>query len=73
MSQPKFIHDDIVRVTTRGDVGTVKEVHNVAEQTIYTVELKSVAGERVDVPESELEMVQIANDDETGFAIRYIS
>jgi hypothetical protein len=25
------------------------------------------------VPEDELELVKIANDDETGFAVRYIS
>jgi len=72
MSAPKFIHDDIVQVKG-GQIGTVKEVHQSGDGYIYGVQLRSDAAVQIDVPEDELQLLKIANDDETGFAIRYIS
>ena len=72
MSAPKFIYDDLARVLT-GQVGTVTEVHQVRESYVYMVKLRTATAEEVDVPESELELVKIANDDETGIVIRYIT
>jgi hypothetical protein len=73
MSHPKFIHDDVVRLAIAGRIGIVKEIHLINGHHIYTVELRDDPHERIDVPEADLELVKIANDDETGFAIRYIS
>ena len=72
MSAPKFIYDDLVRVLT-GQVGTVTEVHQIRESYVYMVKLRTATAEEIDVPESELELVKIANDDETGFVIRYLT
>jgi hypothetical protein len=72
MSAPKFLHDDLVKVRT-GQVGTVTEVHQTRESYVYRLQLRTAAAEEIDVPESELQLVKIANDDETGFAIRYIT
>jgi hypothetical protein len=72
MSTPKFLHDDLVTIPT-GQVGTVKEVHEIEGTFVYKVQLRTQATEQFDVPETELALVKIANDDETGFAIRYIS
>lgn len=66
------MHDDIVKVIKSGETGTVKEVRQSDQGYIYGVKL-STAGGQIDVAEDELELVKIANDDETGFAIRYIS
>jgi hypothetical protein len=72
MTAPKFIHDDVVRVQT-GAIGTVKEVHQRVSGYIYGVQLRTDACEHIDVPEAELELLKIANDDETGLHIRYVT
>jgi hypothetical protein len=72
MAAPRFIHDDVVQVKT-GAIGTVKEVHQRVSGYIYGVQLRTDAGEQIDVPEAELELVKIANSDETGFHLRYIT
>jgi hypothetical protein len=72
MSRPRFIHDDIVRLTT-GQIGTVKEVHQNGNDYVYGVQLRTEGCEHIDVPEADLELVKIANGDETVFHIRYIS
>jgi hypothetical protein len=72
MRAPKFLHDDIVKVGT-GPVGTVKEVHQTRDSYVYRVQLRTAAAEQIDLPETELELVELANADETGFAIRYIT
>ena len=72
MSTPRFIHDDIVRLTT-GQIGTVKEVHQNGNHYVYGVQLRTEACEHINVPETDLQLVKIANSDETGFHIRYIS
>jgi hypothetical protein len=72
MSSPKFVHDDIVQVKA-GPIGTVKEVHQSGNGYIYGVQLRTDAAVQIEVPEDELQLVKIANEDETGFAIRYIS
>ena len=72
MSAPKFVHDDIVTVKA-GQIGTVKEVHLTGTGYVYGVQLRTGTAVQIDVPENELQFMKIANDGETGFAIRYIS
>ena len=73
MSTPRFVHDDIVTVTETGQIGTIKEVHQTSGAFVYGVQLKTAACEAVNVPEAELELLKIANEDETGLHIRYIT
>jgi ribosomal 30S subunit maturation factor RimM len=73
MSTPRFVHDDIVTLTETGQIGTVKEVHQTGSEYVYGIQLKTAACETVEVPEAQLELVKIANEDETGFHIRYIT
>ena len=73
MSTPRFVHDDIVTLTETAQIGTVKEVHQTGGEYVYGVQLKTAACETVNVPEAELELVKIANEDETGLHIRYIT
>jgi ribosomal 30S subunit maturation factor RimM len=73
MSAPRFVHDDIVTLTETGQIGTVKEVHQTGNAYVYGIQLKTAASETVNVPEAELELVKIANEDETGLHIRYIT
>jgi hypothetical protein len=73
MSQPKFIHDDVVRLANDGPVGTVKEIHRVNGENVYTLELGPDTHEKIEAREADLTLVKIANDEETGFAIRYVT
>jgi hypothetical protein len=73
MSSPRFVHDDIVKLVRRGEIGTVREVHQTGNGFVYAVHLRTNAGEMIDVAEEELDLLKIANNDETGFAIRYIT
>jgi hypothetical protein len=73
MNAPRFVYDDIVRVVRRGQIGTIKEVHQTGTGFVYAVHLRTDAGEMIDVAEEELALLKIANGDETGFAIRYIT
>jgi hypothetical protein len=73
MSTPRFVHDDIVTVTETGQIGTIKEVHQTSGAFVYGVQLKTAACEAVNVPEAELELLKIANEDETGLHLRYIT
>jgi hypothetical protein len=73
MSTHKFVHDDLVKVTPTGQIGTVKEVHQVENGYLYGVQVRDAAAEHIHVPEAELELVKIANADETGFHMRYIT
>jgi hypothetical protein len=69
----KFAHDDIVRVMETGETGIIKSFHQDENGFVYGVQLGRGAATETGVPEDELELVKIANDDETGFAVRYIS
>jgi hypothetical protein len=60
-------------VIQTGQIGTVKEVRQTAKGYVYGIQLRADAGGHVEVPEGEMELTKIANDDETGFHIRYIS
>jgi hypothetical protein len=55
-----------------GKTGRVKGVRLMGSTNVYQVQLGEAAAQ-MDVPEDELELVKKANDDETGYAIRYIS
>jgi hypothetical protein len=69
----KFAHDDIVKVIETGETGIIKSFHQDENGFVYGVLLGRDAATETGVPEDELELVKIANDDETGFAVRYIS
>jgi hypothetical protein len=69
----KFAHDDIVKVIETGETGIIKSFHQDENGFVYGVQLGRGAATETGVPEDELELVKIANDDETGFAVRYIS
>jgi hypothetical protein len=73
MNAPRFVHDDIVKVVRRGEIGTIKEVHQTGSGFVYAVHLRTDTGEVIDVAEEELALLKIANSEETGFAIRYIT
>jgi hypothetical protein len=72
MDTPKFVHGDTVKLAETGQLGTVSSVHQTGNQAVYSVRLKTTAG-LIEVPEGDLELVKIANDDETGLHIRYIT
>jgi hypothetical protein len=72
MTAPKFIHDDVVRTHT-GLIGTIKEVHQTGDDYVYGVQLRTEACEHITAPEADLKLVKIANEDETGFHIRYVT
>jgi hypothetical protein len=73
MSMPRFVHEDMIRVIPTGQVGTVREVHQIGDGYVYGVQLRTDTGRYVEVPEAELELLKIANADETGLHIRYIT
>jgi hypothetical protein len=69
----RFAHDDLVRVIKTDEKGTVKGVRQANHGYVYQVQLGEIEGTEIEVPEEGLELVEKANDDETGFHIRYIS
>ncbi len=73
MSAPRFVHDDIIKVIQTGQIGTVKEVRQIENGFVYGIQLRTDTGEYINVPEAELELIKIANGDETGLHIRYIT
>ena len=68
----KFAHDDTVTIIETGETGRVKGVRQEKEGYVYQVQV-SESAQQVDVPEDGLKLLKIANDQEKGFAIRYIS
>jgi hypothetical protein len=73
MNQPRFLHHDIVRLAGQEELGTVKEVAMVDHHFVYQVQVGNNSDGTRTIPESDLELVKIANNEETGFALRYIS
>jgi hypothetical protein len=69
----RFGHDDLVRVIKTDEKGTVKGVRQANHGYVYQVQLGEIEGTEIELPEEGLELVTKANDDETGFHIRYIS
>ncbi len=69
----KFARDDIVKVIKTGETGIVKSFHEDENGYVYGVQLGGAPAIETAVPEDAVELVKIANDDETGFAVRYIS
>ena len=69
----KFAHDDIVKVMETGETGIVKSFHEDKDGYVYGVQLGGGPATETAVPEDALALVKIANDDETGIAVRYIS
>jgi ribosomal 30S subunit maturation factor RimM len=72
MTGPRFVHDDIVRLV-HDQIGTVKEVHQTDTGYLYVIQLRTDTAQYIEVPEAELELLKIANADETGLHIRYIT
>jgi hypothetical protein len=73
MSEPRFVHDDIVRLIRADLAGTIKEVQQTGTGYWYGIEIRTNPPRYVKLPESELELVRPANADETGLHIRYIT
>ena len=73
MTEPRFVHDDIVRLVHGERIGTVKEVHQTDTEYLYVIQLRTGIAQYIEVPEAELELLKIANADETGLHIRYIT
>jgi hypothetical protein len=73
MSTPRFLHDDVVRLTRADQVGVVKEVQQTDTGYRYGIEVRTEPPTYVKLPEAELELVKPANTDETGLHIRYIT
>jgi hypothetical protein len=73
MSEPRFVHDDIVRLVRADQVGTVKEVQQTNTGYRYGVEIRTDPARYVHLQEDELELLKLANADETGLHIRYIT
>jgi hypothetical protein len=69
----KFVRDDIVKVIETGETGIVKNFHHDENGSIYGVQLGGSPATETALPEAALELVKSAHDDETGFAVRYIS
>lgn len=73
MSTPRFVHEDMIRVIPTGQIGMVMEVHQIGDGYVYGIRLRTDPARYVEVPEAELELLRIANADETGLHIRYIT
>jgi hypothetical protein len=73
MGEPKFVHDDTVRLVHQDQIGTVKEVHQTDTGYLYVLQIRTSTAQYIEVSEAELELLKIANADETGLHIRYIT
>ena len=73
MSKPRFLHEDIVKVVTTGQVGTVMEVHQTGDKYVYGIQLRTDPPRHIEMAEAELELLRVANADETGLHFRYIT
>lgn len=69
----KFAYHDVVKVIETGETGIIKNCHEDEHGYTYGVQLGGGAATETAVREDALELVKMANEDETGFAIRYIS
>jgi hypothetical protein len=74
MSAQKYTFGDVVKATPTGQIGTVKAVHHSDSHYTYQVQLNTEPAEQVELPEADLELVSLANQDETGLTFdRYIT
>jgi len=74
MSTPrKYAHDDTVRIIETDEIGVVKSFHQDETGYTYGIQLDQEPATEISVREDALELVKIANDGETGFAVSYIS
>jgi hypothetical protein len=69
----KFAHGDVVKVIETGELGIIKSFHQNENGFVYGVQLGRGPAIETAVSEDALELVKTANDDGTGFAVRYIS
>jgi hypothetical protein len=73
MREPRFVHDDIVRLVHEDRIGTIKEVHQTDKGYLYVLQLRTGTAQYIKAPEADLELLKMANAGETGFHIRYIT
>jgi hypothetical protein len=73
MGTPKFVQGDTVKLSGTGQLGTISSVHQTGNRNVYSVKLGTQSGEHTEAIEADLELVKVANDDETGLHIRYIT
>ena len=73
MTEPRFVHDDIVKLAYGEQIGTIKEVHQTDSGYFYVLQLRTNTAQYIEAPETELELLKIANAEETGLHIRYIT
>ena len=73
MRESRFAHDDIVRLVHEDQIGNVKEVRQTNTGYLYVIRLRTDTAQNIEVPDAELELLKIANADETGLHIRYIT
>lgn len=57
MKPPSFVHDDLIRVVTTGQIGRVQEVQRTEIGYVYQVQVRAEPGEMIDVLEDDLALL----------------
>jgi hypothetical protein len=57
MSTPRFVHDDIIRVISTGQIGRVQDVHLTEIGYVYEVQVRIHPDEMMDVLEDDLSLL----------------
>lgn len=57
MNTPRFVHDDIIRVISTGQLGRVQDVHQTEIGYVYEVQVKTNPAEMMDVLEDDLALL----------------
>jgi hypothetical protein len=57
MSTPRFVHDDIIRVISTGQIGRVQDVHLTEIGYVYEVQVRIHPDEMMDVLEEDLSLL----------------
>jgi hypothetical protein len=57
MSTPRFVHDDIIRVISTGQIGRVQDVHLTEIGYVYEVQVRIHPDEMMEVLEEDLSLL----------------
>lgn len=57
MNTPRFVHDDIIRVISTGQIGRVQDVHLTEIGYVYDVQVRVHPEEMMDVLEDDLALL----------------
>jgi hypothetical protein len=57
MNTPRFVHDDIIRVISTGQIGRVEDVHLTEIGYVYEVQVRVHPEEMMDVLEDDLALL----------------